>query len=174
MFQAFDDEAMRAIGFARSEARRCKATHIGTPHLLVGAMRVLSDEEFSSALPPLGEVLSGVRALEFRRRAPHPFCDMWFTEAAIAVLQRMSASRDAGAPVGPNHLIDALAGYPECRAYRMLEEAGVDFGRLADLLASQGAAWNASSGRWAVLPTRHPIDASDSIAVVDRVRFGPT
>ncbi len=133
MFTSFDDRAMSAVATARDEARRCHDTHIGTSHLMLGLLRMLKSGSTTwSLLPSEEEFRKLVRAEARRRRAPHPFCDIWFTERVIRVLQE--ATRSASGLVTPSCLLGAILADPDAQATLALEGLGVDVGMLVDEL----------------------------------------
>jgi hypothetical protein len=120
VFEAYTEDARRAVIHAQEEARTLRSGEIGSGHLLLGVLRVLP-------------VLAPVSADDVRARLGAGDADpqgWWpFTDAAKRVLELASQEphRLGHARVAPGHLLLALAADPEA-----VELSSLDPARLRD------------------------------------------
>ncbi|MCD2192607.1 hypothetical protein LQ327_04290 [Actinomycetospora endophytica] len=121
------DRFTRTVQLARDQAADLAAPALGTEHLLLGL--VLEDRETGGG-PPVGVDPDDLRALLPRRQ---PAADVPpFSRRAVAALDaaRRLADGRADRGVGPDHLLAAVLGDPDCAAVAALERLGVDVGDL--------------------------------------------
>jgi ATP-dependent Clp protease ATP-binding subunit ClpC len=131
MFEKFDENARRALFFARYEASQAGAGSIDSEHVLLGMLRE-SDEAFTAVLKqfqvdPAGlkrELAASLSVVQRATIGP----DLPLTESSKKVL--VFAIHEAEAlgheSVGTEHLLLGLLRVGESRASRSLEQRGMD------------------------------------------------
>jgi len=143
VFDRFTERARLAMGLARQEAQRWKHDHIGTEHILLGAIKV-SDGAAAGMLAQLGtdsdEICRLVEA-EVRRGVTETVSHVPFTPRSRRVLE-LAYGEASGLDhdhIGTAHLLLGLIREGAGTAARVLREVGVEFDDLRQLtLESQG------------------------------------
>jgi ATP-dependent Clp protease ATP-binding subunit ClpA len=125
MFEKFTDSARRLVVISQQESRMLGHGHIGTEHLLLGALNVcqesdLPDIDLHQARAVVGEKVP--------RGTKPPPSQIPFTSEAKQVLERSLRESLAGhhTQVSPWHILLARISDHEYLAVRVLTEMNVD------------------------------------------------
>jgi hypothetical protein len=147
LYERFSGQARRAVQLAHAEARRLREDHVGTGHLLLGALR----EESGSAAALLAACGIAPEKLKGGPFSPLPRADNgpdWetlpFTPRARAALEwaRQEASRLGHPWVGPEHLLIAVTREQDSIAGEVLRDLALAFDSLREQLAARPPAEN--------------------------------
>ena len=139
MFERYTEKARRAVFFARYEASRFGSPEIDSEHLLLGLLRENNNLRRWMPNAPPEAIRNWIDAQTPRRTSLPTTVDLPLSDSSKKILKIAmdEADRLTHRHIGAEHLFLALFAVEDCRAAKLLRQAGADAAAIRAKLAEQ-------------------------------------